>query len=56
MYAQEDQDGTCAVTLRLLNRREQRANDVPIDKKDRRISARVPGPGGSAFCCGERVW
>jgi hypothetical protein len=41
MHAQKDQDGTCAVILRLLSRHsdcgEQLASDVPIDKKDWRI-------------------
>ena len=46
MHAQKDQDGTCAVILRLLSRHsdcgERLANDVPIDKKDWRVS----GPRG----------
>jgi len=40
MYAQNDQDGTSAVILRLLRKRSgcgELASDVPIDEKDRRI-------------------
>ena len=59
MHAHKDQDGTRAMTLRLLSRHsacgEQPANDALIDEKDRASSARVPGAAGRASRRGERV-